>query len=110
MEQRPQLPIDLPQQDRQRIELLQERFVQAQKQIEQMQNSEVDRVIERVDSLIEHLKSVEEQIRNNSTRPMSDYENLIIDCQVKQTVFLIANDVVCLHEAQPKQINVELDW
>jgi hypothetical protein len=45
-----------------------------------------DQIIERVDILIKHLRDIEEQIRANAIQPITDYERLILDCQVRFSI------------------------
>lgn len=90
------MPADLNHDDRHRVESLEQRFIQAQKHVEQIQKSEVDRTIEHVDSLIDRLKIVEDQIRANAVQPLSNYESLIADCQVKLTEILLRSSFFLL--------------
>ena len=87
---RPAFPSSLSQQDRQRVEHLEERFGRLRARADAIEkhrqpspNNEVDEFLEHVDQLIRRLKGFEEEIRVNAIQPLADYERLISDCQVK---------------------------
>ncbi len=105
--ERPNLPQNLTNNDKQRVENLQQRFSHAQKQIEEIRKKNsptinTDQIIDDVDLLIKHIRDIEERIRANAIQPISDYERLIFDCQVrfiilkqfvKNRICLITSDI-----------------
>jgi hypothetical protein len=92
IEEQPNLPQNLNNKDQQRVENLHQRFLRAQKHIEDIRkksspSTNTNHIIENVDLLIKHLRDIEEQIRANAIQPINDYERLILDCQVRIQVY-----------------------
>lgn len=88
VEERPNLPKDLNNEDKERAEDLQQRFLNVQKQIDEIRQKtsssiDAEQIITSTDLLIKHLREIEEQIRANVIQPINDYGRLIVDCQVK---------------------------
>ncbi|CAF1072993.1 unnamed protein product [Rotaria sordida] len=87
IENRPNLSDNLINDNKQRIEYLQKRFVKIKKQIDdirknnQLIKTNIDHTINNIDILIKNIRNIEEQIQNNVKQPMHDYEKLILDCQ-----------------------------
>ncbi|CAF3539712.1 unnamed protein product [Rotaria sordida] len=86
IEERPNLPQNLNNYDKERVENLHQRLLYAQKQIEDIRykNSSTintDQIINNIDLLIKRVRDIEEQIRINVIQPISDYGRLILDCQ-----------------------------
>ncbi|CAF4308171.1 unnamed protein product [Rotaria sp. Silwood2] len=87
IENRPNLPENLPNDNKQRIEYLQKRFFKIKKQIENIRKNtlliktNIDNTISNIDILITSIRNIEEQIQNNIKQPMHDNEKLMLDCQ-----------------------------
>ncbi|CAF3869665.1 unnamed protein product [Rotaria sp. Silwood2] len=86
IEERPSLPQNLNNDDKERIENLRQRLSYAQIQIEEIRNRNssirnADQIINNIDILIKRVRDIEEQIRANVIQPINDYGRLIIDCQ-----------------------------
>ncbi|CAF4565132.1 unnamed protein product [Rotaria sp. Silwood1] len=86
IEERPNLPQNLNNDDKERIENLRQRLSYAQIQIEEIRNKNssvknADQIINNIDLLIKRVRDIEEQIRANVIQPISDYGRLILDCQ-----------------------------
>lgn len=78
--------------DRQRIDLLRQRVQRLKKQADDVRKANLtkktptDSVIDTIDVLIKRTRDVEEQIQKNVKQPTSEYEPLILDCQVSDPV------------------------
>ena len=89
IEERPPLPTDLNNDDRQRIEILQKRLYYAQKEVDEFRHQtssslmNTEHILDNTDLLIKRIRDIEEQIRINMIQPTSDVGRLIIDCQVR---------------------------
>ncbi|CAF2819331.1 unnamed protein product [Rotaria sp. Silwood2] len=87
IENRPNLPENLPNDNKQRREYLQKRFFKIKKQIENIRKNtlliktNIDNTISNIDILITSIRNIEEQIQNNIKQPMHDNEKLMLDCQ-----------------------------
>jgi len=85
------LPENLNNNNKQRVEYLQTRFLKIKKQIEDIQKknlaikSNIDNTINNIDILITRVRDIEIQIQNNEKQPINDYDKLIFDCQVSFT-------------------------
>ncbi|CAF3909739.1 unnamed protein product, partial [Rotaria sp. Silwood1] len=84
---RPNLPENLTNNNKQRVEYLQKNFLKLKKQIEDIRKNNlliktnIDNTISNIDILITSIRNIEERIQNNLKQPMHDYEKLILDCQ-----------------------------
>ncbi|CAF3667024.1 unnamed protein product [Rotaria sp. Silwood1] len=87
IENRPNLPENLTNNNKQRVEYLQKNFLKLKKQIEDIRKNNlliktnIDNTISNIDILITSIRNIEERIQNNLKQPMHDYEKLILDCQ-----------------------------
>ncbi|CAF4845761.1 unnamed protein product, partial [Rotaria magnacalcarata] len=86
IEERPNLPENLNNDDQERVENLHERLLHAQKEIEEIRQKNsssinTEQIITNTDLLIRRLQDIEEQIRANVLQPINDYGRLMIDCQ-----------------------------